>query len=62
MAVVNAKSPGVANADAAVQTLSPNATSEGKAAHMVGSVTKAASDNDGSTYRIARVHSSSFPF
>jgi hypothetical protein len=58
MAVVNAKAPGVANADAAVQTLSPNATSEGKAAHMVGSVSKAASDNDGSTYRIARVHSS----
>ena len=58
MAVVNAKSPGVANADAAVQTLSPNATSEGKAAHMVGTIAKAASDNDGSTYRITRVHSS----
>jgi hypothetical protein len=58
MAVVNAKSPGVANADAAVQTLSPNAATEGKAAHSVGSIAKAASDNDGSTYRIMRMHSS----
>jgi hypothetical protein len=58
MAVVNAKAPGVANADAAVQTLSPNATTEGAVRKSVGSISKAASDNDGSTYRIARVHSS----
>ena len=58
MAVVNAKAPGVANADAAVQTLSPAALSEGKAARNMGTIAKAASDNDGSTYRIMRVHSS----
>jgi hypothetical protein len=58
MAVVNAKSVHVQNADAAVQTLSPSATSEGKAARMVGTIAKAASDNDASIYRIGRVHSS----
>ena len=58
MAVVNAKSLAVANADASVQTLSPSYLSEAKAVRMIGTIAKAASDNDGSTYRIARLHSS----
>ena len=58
MAVVNAKSVHVQNADAAVQTLSPAATSEGRAARAMGTIAKASSDSDASIYRIARVHSS----
>ena len=57
MAVVNTKSTAVANADAAVQTLS-SSTLEGKAYHNLGSVAIAAGDDDGSTLRLMRVHSS----
>jgi len=58
MAVVNAKSQQVQNADAAVQTLSPASLSEATGKRNLGNIAKAASDNDGSTYRIMRVHSS----
>lgn len=58
MAVVNIKSSNVQNADAAVQTLSPVYMSGAKKYCMLANAAVAAADDDGSTIRLFRVHSS----
>ncbi len=58
MGVVNTKSTLVTNADAAVQTLNPNHTSESRVYTSIATVETAAADDDGSVFRFFRVHSS----
>jgi hypothetical protein len=58
MAVVNTKSTEVTNGDAAVQTQNALGTSHGRLYMKCGTIAVAAADDDNSTLRIARVHSS----
>lgn len=58
MAVANTKSTIVTNADAAVQTLTQSALSQGKLYSGVATLEVAAADDDNSVYRFFRVHSS----
>ncbi|MCX7354780.1 MAG: hypothetical protein NTY59_08130 [Alphaproteobacteria bacterium] len=58
MAVVNTKSVSVTNADAAPQVLNDLQIAGGKVKCLRATVEQGASDNDGSVYRLARVHSS----
>lgn len=58
MAVVNVKSAPVANADASPQVLNDLQIAGGKVKCLRATVEQGASDSNGSTYRLARVHSS----
>jgi len=58
MAVVNIKSLNVQNADSAVQTLNPVHLAGAKKYSIVANAAIAAADDDGSTIRLCRVHSS----
>lgn len=58
MAVVNTKSASVANADASPQVLNDLQIAGGKVKCLRAVVEQGASDNDGSVFRLARIHSS----
>ncbi len=58
MAVVNAKSTVVTNADATPPVKSPAYISGGVLREIVATIDVAAADDDGSVFRFARVHSS----
>jgi hypothetical protein len=58
MGVANTKSTQVTNADAAVQTLNTAGISQGRLYAAVATVEVAAADDDGSVYRMHRIHSS----
>jgi hypothetical protein len=58
MAVVNTKSASVTNADAAPQVLNDLQIAGGKVKCLRAVVEQGASDNDGSVFRLARIHSS----
>lgn len=58
MAVVNTKSVSVANADASPQVLNDLQVAGGKVKCLRAVVEQGASDNDGSVFRLARIHSS----
>lgn len=58
MAVVNTKSTQITNGDAGSTTLTNSAVSCGKVISAVATLEVAAADEDTSTYRMVRVHSS----